>query len=75
MFIGDVRVIVENGPLSAQEAAHYIRQIQRRSRKRRLVRVTFVVTPDHLDLKYVLEGIPFERICRIGSDDRIRLAS
>jgi hypothetical protein len=73
MFIGNVRVIVENGALSAHEAEYYIHNIQKYSKKHILKRVTFIVTPDHLDLRYAFDGIPFERIRRISSQERYEL--
>ena len=64
MQIDDVRVIVENGPLCAEEAKYYIDRIKQSS-KFPLKKVIFTRESTYLDLRYSFEGIPFERVRRI----------
>lgn len=65
MRIGDVRVIIEKGPLSAEDAQFYIEQIKKSS-KLKLKKVTFTRTDAYLDLRYAFEGNPFERLRRVA---------
>ena len=65
MLIDDVRVIIENGPFSAEDAQYYIEQIKK-SCKLRLKKVTFNRSDAYLDLRYAFEGNPFERVRRIA---------
>ena len=64
MQIGDVRVIIEKGPLSAEDAQYYIEQIKKTS-KFKLKKVSLTRTDDYVDLRYAFEGIPFERVRRV----------
>ena len=64
MMIEDVRVIIESGPFSAEDAQYYIEQIKKSS-KLKLKKVTFNRSDAYLDLRYAFEGNPFERIRRI----------
>lgn len=64
MNIDDVRVVVKNGPLSAEEAKFYIDRIKKSS-KFPLKKVIFTRSSAYLDLRYSFEGIPFERVRRV----------
>lgn len=64
MFIDDVRVIVEKGPLSAEDAQYYIDRI-RHSTKMNLKKVAFRRGDTYLDIRYSFEENPFERIRRV----------
>jgi len=64
MFIDDVRVIVEKGPLSAEDAKYYIDRI-RRSTKLTLKKVAFRRGDAYLDIRYSFEENPLERIRRV----------
>lgn len=68
MQIGNVRVVIENGPLCAEEASYYIDRIQKSS-KFTLKKITFNRTGAYLDLRYSFEGVPFERVRRIEEAD------
>ena len=63
MQIDDVRVVIENGPLCAEEAKYYIDRIKQSS-KFPLKKVIFTRESTYLDLRYSFEGIPFERVRR-----------
>ncbi len=65
MFIGNVRVVIENGTFSAEEAEYYIKKIQRHSKHLVLKAVTFRLGFNFLDLRYSFQDIPFERLRRI----------
>ena len=64
MQIDGVRVVIENGPLCAEEAKFYIDQIKK-SGKFPLKKVIFTRSSAYLDLRYSFEGVPFERIRRV----------
>lgn len=64
MMIDNVRVVVENGPLCAEEAKFYIDRIKKSS-KFPLKKVIFTRSSAYLDLRYSFEGIPFERVRRV----------
>ena len=66
MLVGKVRVIVENGLLSAEKAQYYIEKIEKHFKKRTLTQITFVLSDDHMDLRYSFENFPFECIRRIS---------
>ena len=60
----DVRVIIENGTFSAEDAQYYINRIKKTS-KHSLKKVIFNRTDAYLDIRYSFESIPFDRIRRI----------
>ena len=68
MQIGDVRVIIEKGPLSAEDAQYYIEQIKKTS-KFKLKKVALTRTDAYVDLRYAFEGIPFERVRRVDFNE------
>lgn len=68
MKIDNVTVIIEGGPVSAKEAEQYIRKIQSHAKGRALKRIAFRKGKDYMDLRYMFEGIPFERLRRISLD-------
>ena len=72
MTIDNVSVFIENGPLSANEAAYYIKLINQHTHHK-LKSVTFRITPDYMDLRYSFEDIPFERIRRVSTAEREEL--
>ena len=65
MMIDNVRVIIEKGPFSAEDAQYYIEKIKK-STKFPLKRVVFSRSDNYLDIRYSFENIPFERIRRIA---------
>lgn len=70
MLIDDIRVTIENGPLSVNDAAYYILQIKKASSKKfTLKKVTFSRFDTHLDIRYSFNEVPFERIRRIPFTD------
>ncbi len=68
MMIDDVRVTLENGPFTAEDAQYYINRIKQ-STKLTLKKVTFHRTDTYLDIRYAFEGIPFERVRRVSLTD------
>ena len=65
MMVDNVRVAIENGTFSAEEAAYYIQELKNITKKFTLKKVTMSRTDDYLDLRYSFNEIPFERIRRI----------
>ncbi len=65
MIIDDVKVILENGPFTAEDAQYYIDRIKSHS-KFTLKKVVFRRMGSQLDIRCSYEDIPFERIRRIN---------
>ena len=65
MLIGNVRVVIENGPLSAERASFYIEKIQKSLKNHILKRVTFTLLEGSMDLRCRFVGLPFECIQRV----------
>ena len=65
MMVDNIRVAIENGTFSAEEAAYYIQELKNITKKFTLKKVTMSRTDDYLDLRYSFNEIPFERIRRI----------
>ncbi|WP_294160327.1 ferredoxin [uncultured Selenomonas sp.] len=65
MMVDNIRVAIENGTFSAEEAAYYIDEIKKITKNFTLKKVTMSRTDDYLDLRYSFNEIPFERIRRI----------
>lgn len=64
MLIDNVRVIIANGSLSAEDAQYYIGQIKKTTRFP-LKKIVFNRSDAYLDIRYSFDSIPFERIRRI----------
>ncbi|MCI6284224.1 ferredoxin [Selenomonas sp.] len=65
MMVDNIRVAIENGTFSAEEAAYYIDEIKKITKNFTLKKVTMSRTDTYLDLRYSFNEIPFERIRRI----------
>ena len=65
MMVDNIRVAIENGTFSAEEAAYYIDEIKKVTKNFTLKKVTMSRTDAYLDLRYSFNEIPFERIRRI----------
>lgn len=65
MMVDNIRVAIENGTFSAEEAAYYIDEIKKVTKNFTLKKVTMSRTDTYLDLRYSFNEIPFERIRRI----------
>lgn len=65
MLVDNIRVAIENGTFSAEEAAYYIDEIKKVTKNFTLKKVTMSRTDAYLDLRYSFNEIPFERIRRI----------
>ncbi|MCH3960431.1 MAG: ferredoxin [Selenomonas sp.] len=68
MFVDNVRVIIANGPFSAEDAQYYINRI-RKSSKFTLKKIIFTRSDTYLDIRYSFDSIPFDRIRRIPLTD------
>ena len=64
-MVDNIRVAIENGTFSAEEAAYYIDEIKKITKNFTLKKVTMSRTDTYLDLRYSFNEIPFERIRRI----------
>lgn len=65
MMIDNIRVIIEQGPFSAEDAQYYIERIKATT-KFTLKKVTFTRSDTYLDIRYAFAEIPFERIRRVA---------
>jgi|GEM_PF-356049 len=65
MLIDNVRVVIENGPLSVEKASFYIEKIQKSLKNHVLKRVTFTLLENSMDLRCSFEDCPFECIRRV----------
>ena len=70
MIVDNVRVIIENGTFSAEDAQYYINRIKKTS-KFSLKKVIFNRTDAYLDIRYSFESIPFDRIRRIPMNESL----
>ena len=61
MMIDNIRVIIEQGPFSAEDAQYYIERIKATT-KFTLKKITFTRSDTYLDIRYAFAEIPFERI-------------
>lgn len=64
MMIDNIRVIIEQGPFSAEDAQYYIERIKATT-KFTLKKITFTRSDTYLDIRYAFAEIPFERIRRV----------
>jgi len=65
MLVDNVRVIIENGPFTAEDANYYINLIKKTSRFT-LKKISFNRRNDYLDIRYSFVEVPFDRIRRIS---------
>ncbi len=64
MMIDDIRIVIEKGSLTADEAAYYVDRLKSTS-KFPLKRVTFQRSDNYIDVRCAFKEIPFERLRRI----------
>ena len=64
MMIDNIRVIIEQGPFSAEDA-QYIERIKATTQFT-LKKITFTRSDTYLDIRYAFAEIPFERIRRVA---------
>lgn len=62
-IINDIEVTV-TGQISDDEVAIYLTQLQVKN-KFKIIKAAVTVDGDHVDVKYEIERVPFERIRRI----------
>jgi hypothetical protein len=65
MLVDHIRVVIENGTFSAEDAAFYIRELKKSLKNLTLKKVSMSRTDAYLDLRYSFNEIPLERIRRI----------
>ena len=65
MLVDNIRVVIENGTFSAEDAAYYIRELKNSLKKFTLKKVSMSRSDNYLDLRYSFQEVPFERIRRI----------
>ena len=65
MLVDHIRVVIENGTFSAEDAAFYIREPKKSLKNLTLKKVSMSRTDAYLDLRYSFNEIPLERIRRI----------
>lgn len=65
MLVDHIRVVIENGTFSAEDAAFYIQELKKSLKNLTLKKVSMSRTDAYLDLRYSFNEIPLERIRRI----------
>ncbi|MBP2628167.1 MAG: hypothetical protein H6Q68_2878 [Firmicutes bacterium] len=63
-MINNVQVTIEGNEISNEELSIYLMQIQSKQ-KRKIIKANVNVDGEHVDINYMLEQAPFERIRRI----------
>ena len=71
LFYDGIKVYMQNGKLDDVEIAYYINKIRKTHKGKILKRISFILGEDYIDLRYMFEAYPFERIWRISTKDRL----
>lgn len=78
LFYDGIKVYMQNGKLDDVEIAYYIKEIAyyinkiRKTHKGKILkRISFILGEGYIDLRYMFQSYPFERIWRISTKDRL----
>lgn len=67
MVVDGIRVVVENGPVSQEEIAHYIDHLRKEYKNLRLCQLTLRRGDGYVNLRYSFEGNPLQRVWRFDA--------
>lgn len=71
LFYDGIKVYMQNGKLDDVEIAYYINKIRKTHKGKILKRISFIFGEGYIDLRYMFQSYPFERIWRISTEDRL----
>ena len=71
LFYDGIKVYMQNGKLDDVEIAYYINKIRKTHKGIILKRISFILGEGYIDLRYMFQSYPFERIWRISTKDRL----
>ena len=64
LFYDGIKVYMQNGKLDDVEIAYYINKIRKTHKGKILKRISFILGEGYIDLRYMFQSYPFERIWR-----------
>ena len=67
MSFDNIKIYMQNGKLTDLEINYYIKKLKKIYQSKKLQRISFILGEDYIDLRYMFEAYPFERIWRIPS--------
>ena len=62
---------MQNGKLTDLEINYYINKLKKIYQSKKLQRISFILGEGYIDLRYMFQSYPFERIWRISTEDRL----
>ena len=71
MSFDNIKIYMQNGKLTDLEINYYINKLKKIYQSKKLQRISFILGEDYIDLRYMFEAYPFERIWRISTEDRL----
>lgn len=71
LFYDGIKIYMQNGKLDDVEIAYYINKIRKTHKGKILKRISFILGEGYIDLRYMFQSYPFERIWRISIEDRL----
>ena len=67
MSFDNIKIYMQNGKLTDLEINYYINKLKKIYQSKKLQRISFILGEDYIDLRYMFQSYPFERIWRIPS--------
>ena len=67
MSFDNIKIYMQNGKLTDLEINYYINKLKKIYQRKKLQRISFILSEDYIDLRYMFESYPFEIIWRIPS--------
>ena len=71
MSFDNIKIYMQNGKLTDLEINYYINKLKKIYQSKKLQRISFILGEDYIDLRYMFQSYPFERIWRISTKDRL----
>ena len=67
MSFDNIKIYMQNGKLTDLEINYYINKLKKIYQSKKLQRISFILGEGYIDLRYMFQSYPFERIWRIPS--------
>ena len=71
MSFDNIKIYMQNGKLTDLEINYYINKLKKIYQSKKLQRISFILGEGYIDLRYMFQSYPFERIWRISTKDRL----
>ncbi len=71
MSFDNIKIYMQNGKLTDLEINYYINKLKKIYQSKKLQRISFILGEGYIDLRYMFQSYPFERIWRISTEDRL----